>query len=97
MAKPIFLVGFPMSADAASVYQVQQTLKMQLDDYHVLVYKEPSKEHITFDVLNAVDATDVELAELVERTAASVKSIIEGAKEIEKIITQNNQTNNDTV
>lgn len=95
MAKPIFLVGFPIHANAESVYQVHQSLKLQLDDYHVLVYKEPDKEKISFEVLNAINATDIEITELIERTSNFIKEALDGANELQQIITQNNQSNDD--
>ena len=77
MAKPIFIVGFPAAADAQSVHQVYADLDRKLgEDYHVLTYRAQNLEDVTFNVLNALNATDVELSELIAKTREDIDIIL---------------------
>lgn len=73
MAKPIFLVGFPYAADLSSIGQVQSSLNHLLgEEYHVLVYKTSRVDDVSFEVLNAINATDVEINELISRVREEI-------------------------
>lgn len=77
MAKPIFLIGFPMEADNEAVFRVQSDLSQKLDgEYHVIAYKIPGIESIKFEVLNAINATDVQIEELISKTSDFTDQIL---------------------
>ncbi len=91
MAKPIFLIGFPMEADNHSIFQVQNDLSQKLEgEYHVIAYKIPGIESIKFEVLNAINATDSEISELISKTESLTQGII--AEYEEKILTLTQDT-----
>jgi hypothetical protein len=78
MARPIFLIGFPLEADNAAVHHVQQDLSVKLEDeYHVIAYKVPGLESIDFKVLNAVGASSIEIEELIQTANAFAKRVLE--------------------
>lgn len=78
MARPIFLIGFPLEADNVAVQQVQMDLSSKLEgEYHVIVYKVPGITSIDFKVLNAINASDIELEELIEKTKSFTKMMLE--------------------
>lgn len=78
MARPIFLIGFPLEADNAAVHHVQQDLSVKLEDeYHVIAYKVPGLESIDFKVLNAVGASSIEIEELIQTANAFAKQVLE--------------------
>ena len=77
MAKPIFLIGFPLSADNDAVYGVQRDLSQKLEgEYHVIAYKIQNIEAIDFKVLNAINATDAQLEELIEKTSTFTEQLM---------------------
>lgn len=78
MARPIFLIGFPLEADNAAVHHVQQDLSVKLEDeYHVIAYKVPGLESIDFKVLNAIGASSIEIEELIQTANAFAKQVLE--------------------
>lgn len=78
MARPIFLIGFPLESDNEAVYRVQQDLSVKLEDeYHVITYKVPGLESIDFKVLNAVGASSIEIEELIQTANAFAKQMLE--------------------
>jgi hypothetical protein len=95
MAKPIFLIGFPLEADNTAVYQVQQDLSQKLDgEYHVIAYKIQGVTAIDFKVLNAIDATDVQIEELIAKTSEFANQLLsESNKLVQEVIdaAKNNQ------
>jgi|688.fasta_scaffold1815973_2 hypothetical protein len=68
MAKPIFLIGFPYKADLAAIANAQSDIMRLLgEEYHVLAYKTSLVQDTTFEVLNAVNASDVEIESLISK------------------------------
>ena len=77
MAKPIFIVGFPAAAAAESLQQVYLELDRKLgEEYHVLTYRAQKIDDIKFEVLNAIDATDIEISELIAKTRENIDIIL---------------------
>ena len=77
MAKPIFIVGFPAAATAESLQQVYLELDRKLgEEYHVLTYRAQNIDDIKFEVLNAIDATDIEISELIAKTREDIDIIL---------------------
>jgi len=75
MAKPIFLIGFPHAADSASILEVQSSLSLKLDgEYHVITYKSMEKTQISFEVLNALNASDIELDRLTKLAGSIIEN-----------------------
>jgi hypothetical protein len=75
-AKPIFIVGFPLSADNSSIRHVYNDLNIKLgEDYHVITYKASEIISTTFTVLNAINATDVEISELIKHTQEQIDAL----------------------
>lgn len=97
MAKPIFLIGFPMSADNESVYHVQADLAQKLKgEYHVIAYKILGIESIKFEVLNAINATDVEIKDLIAKTNEFVNQVLLETNEFLQAFNENNITEDGT-
>lgn len=88
MAKPIFLIGFPMEASNDAVFQVQDDLTQKLEgEYHVITYKEPEVKSIKFEVLNAINADDVQIEELIAKTSEFANQILaESDRLVQEII-----------
>jgi hypothetical protein len=77
MAKPIFLIGFPTGADRAAVYETQKALSRRLEqDYHVLTYQAAEVTSIKFEVLNAINATDIEIEQLIDRSQGWIDQLL---------------------
>ena len=75
MSKPILLVGFPVDISMEMFDMSQKHLSKMYDlkeDYHILCYQCNVPE-IKFEVLNAINATDIELEELKERVLNQLK------------------------
>ena len=93
MAKPIFLVGFPLHADNESVYHVQADLSEKLEgEYHVIAYKVPDINAVTFEVLNAINATDIEIEELISKTKAHIEEVLKETEEFLQAFNQSEAT-----
>lgn len=76
MAKPIFLVGFPIGADPQETDKARQSLSLLLNgEYHVIVYRTQEIKSISFQVLNAINSTDVEIEELIEMTKNHINQL----------------------
>lgn len=75
MAKPIFIVKCPDVISRAELNSIAERLTNQLLDYHVLVINPPNTEDIEFEVLNAINATDIEIEQLKEKVLEQIKSI----------------------
>ena len=77
MAKPIFIVGFPPTADPESIGQVYKDLDYKLgEEYHVLTYRAQGLVDIDFKVLNVTDAKDVQLSELIAKTREEIELLL---------------------
>jgi hypothetical protein len=61
MAKPIFIMQFPIEVPQEASLQISEQLTQKLDDYHVLCYRDNSTESVAFTVLNAIDVNEEEL------------------------------------
>jgi hypothetical protein len=97
MAKPIFLIGFPMSADNESVYHVQADLSQKLEgEYHVIAYKIPGIESIKFEVLNAINASDIEIEALISKTNEFINQVLLETNEFLQAFNENNLTEDGT-
>lgn len=93
MANPILLIAFPMQANYDSVYHTQRALSNKLEgEYHVITYQAPEISTITFSVLNAIDATDVEIETLISKVNEWVGRV---QNEVEQFL-QTPNTNNST-
>jgi hypothetical protein len=66
MAKPIFIMQFPIEVPQETSLQVSEQLTQKLDDYHVLCYRDNSTESVAFTVLNAIDVNEEELKTAVD-------------------------------
>jgi hypothetical protein len=66
MAKPIFIMQFPIEVPQETSLQVSEQLTQKLDDYHVLCYRDKSTESVAFTVLNAIDVNEEELKTAVD-------------------------------
>lgn len=78
MAKPIFLIGFPIKVDASSVHGIQSSIAHLLEgEYHVIVYKTSKIQEVSFEVLNAINATDVEISELIVRVKEEIPTSLQ--------------------
>lgn len=76
MAKPIFIIGFPIKADLQQVETAIEGLEKKFgEDYHVLPYRTSNIEDVTFQVLNAVNSSDVEIAELIKKAQAEIDEL----------------------
>jgi len=76
MAKPIFLVGFPVEADSTALGETRTSLNYLLnEEYHVIVYRAQEIQSVQFQVLNAINSTDVEIEELIEKTTLHLKTL----------------------
>ncbi len=62
MAKPIFVVRFNLG-NSNFDRDIHSQLQKDLHDYHVL-FATHTKNEIEFEVLNAINATDIEIEEL---------------------------------
>jgi hypothetical protein len=97
MAKPLFLIGFPINSDNESVYHVQSDLSNKLDgEYHVIAYKAPEIDSIKFEVLNAVDATDIEISELILKTNSYIEEVLKETDEFLQAFNENNFNENES-
>ena len=84
MPKPIFIVGFPAAAAAESLHQVYLDLDQKLgEEYHVLTYRTNELSDVAFSVLNAINASDIEIADLIKRTREEVTSLLLDKAEVE--------------
>lgn len=73
MAKPIFIIAFPIKADVEQVQVAIEGLEKKFgEDYHVLPYRTSNIEDVTFQVLNAVTASDVEIEELIKKAQEEI-------------------------
>ena len=96
MAKPIFIVGFPISANPEAIQRTYLDLTTKLgEDYHVLTYRTSKIEDVAFNVLNAEHASDVELSELFETTREQISQLLDEIAaleltQIENILPKNN-------
>lgn len=75
MTKPIFIVKCSDVISRAELNSIAERLANQLLDYHVLVITPPNVEDIEFEVLNVINATDIEIEELKEKVLEQIKSI----------------------
>lgn len=91
MAKPIFLIGFPISSDNESVYHVQSDLSQKLEgEYHVIAYKAPDLESIKFKVLNAINSSDIEIEDLIAKTNSFIEEVLKETDEFLQAFNENN-------
>ena len=82
--KPIFIVGFPASADAEAIRQVYSDLDRKLgEDYHVLTYRAQTLEDIEFKLLNVIDADDIAIADLIAKTREEIESLLKQAAPVD--------------
>lgn len=76
MAKPIFIIGFPLKADVEQVQVAIEGLEKKFgEDYHVLPYRTSNIEDVTFQVLNAVNSSDVEIEELIKKAQEEIEQL----------------------
>jgi hypothetical protein len=73
MAKPIFIIQFPLEVSQKESLSISEQLTQKLDDYHVLGYRDNATETVAFRVLNAVDADDAELKKIVDEIMEQIK------------------------
>lgn len=76
MAKPIFIIGFPTKADVQQVQTACEGLEKKFgEEYHVLPYRTSNIEDVTFQVLNAIGASDIEIADLIKKAQEEVEEL----------------------
>jgi len=73
MAKPIFIIQFPLEVSQKESLSISEQLTQKLDDYHVLGYRDNVTETVAFRVLNADDADDAELKKIVDEIMEQIK------------------------
>lgn len=84
MAKPIFIVGFPPNADPDSIGQVYKDLDYKLgEEYHVLTYRAQGLTDIDFKVLNATDAEDAQLADIITKTREEIELLLKERPQVD--------------
>lgn len=66
MAKPIFVIHFPIAVPQEESLKISNQLTEKLDDYHVLAYRDNVTETVEFTVLNAVDVDEEDLKKIVD-------------------------------
>jgi hypothetical protein len=78
MAKPIFLIGFPIEAELSSISGIQAQIHGLLGkEYHILAYKTSRIHDISFEVLNVVNATDVEISDLISKVREEIQPLLQ--------------------
>jgi hypothetical protein len=78
MAKPIFLIGFPIEAELSSISGIQSQIHSLLgEEYHILAYKTSRIRDISFEVLNAINATDIEISDLISKVKEEIQSLLQ--------------------
>ncbi len=93
MAKPIFLVGFTHEANTESIHRAGIDLEKKIgNDYHVITYRTSKIVDIKFEVLNAVNASDIEIEEII---AIARAEITQKTVESEEQTNQKNEENNE--
>jgi hypothetical protein len=75
VSRPILLVSFPISVELSVLNAFSEILSNKLtDEYHVFVYKDSKKDCVDFRVLNAIDATDIEIVDLIKELTQELNS-----------------------
>ena len=74
MAKPIFVIHFPITVPHEESLKISNQLTEKLDDYHVLAYRDNLTETVEFTVLNPVDVNEEELKKIVEHILNQTKN-----------------------
>jgi hypothetical protein len=93
MAKPIFLVGFTHEANPEAIYRAGLDLEKKIgDDYHVITYRTSKIADIQFEVLNAVNASDIEIEEIIKIARAEITQVM---AEPEEQTNEKNKENNE--
>lgn len=73
LAKPIFIIGFPVESDNSQIDSIRQSLEYKLNsEYHIITYKAQDILTVTFNVLNAINASDVEISDLIKLTKEEI-------------------------
>jgi hypothetical protein len=67
MAKPIFIVRAPQGTDYESLSAIRESAVKELDDYHVLIIVDSTKESAEFECYNSTDADEMSFERLQER------------------------------
>ena len=76
MAKPIFIIGFPLKADLGQVQVAIEGLEKKFgEDYHVLPYRTSLIEDVTFNVLNAINSSEIEIKELIDNAKEELEAL----------------------
>ena len=74
MAKPIFVIHFPIAVPQEESLHISNQLTEKLDDYHVLAYRDNVTETVEFTVLNPVDVNEEELKKIVDHILNQTKN-----------------------
>lgn len=75
-AKPIFIIGFPVSSENDRIETIAKGLEIKLNnEYHIITYKASDISSITFNVLNAVNATNIEIEDLIKLTNLEINRL----------------------
>lgn len=93
MAKPIFLIGFTQEANPEAIYRAGIDLEKKIGgDYHVLTYRTSKIDDIKFEVLNAINATDIEIEEIISIARAE---LLQSVAQSEEQTNEKNQSSNE--
>lgn len=93
MAKPIFLIGFTQEASPEDIHRAGIDIEKKIgDDYHVMTYRTSKIDDIKFEVLNAIDATDVEIKEIISIARAEISNAV---AQLNEPINEKNQLNDE--
>jgi hypothetical protein len=73
LAKPIFIIGFPVESDNSQIDSIRKSLEYKLNnEYHIITYKAQDILTVTFNVLNAINASDIEISDLIKLTKEEI-------------------------
>lgn len=74
MAKPILLFRFPLNA-RAHLGKIDESIPEELrEEYHILFTLDHNRINNDIEVLNAINATDIEIEELKEKVLNQIKN-----------------------
>ena len=74
MAKPILIIRIPYDTqNLNNVHESIQNIQRMLTDYHVLAYKENSILELKLEVLNPINANDIDIETLKKELLSKIK------------------------
>jgi hypothetical protein len=74
VAKPILIIRIPYDTqNLNNVHESIQNIQRMLTDYHVLAYKENSILELKLEVLNPINANDIDIETLKKELLSKIK------------------------